>query len=139
MEIINYIKSYDDLYSLFKEVKLGSRNKDEIKKAFESSKYISAIYKKGKIIGVGRAFGDEIDCAVICDLAVSLNHQSKGVGSKILQSLVKQVNHHLRIILYAEPGKSDFYEKNNFHTMKTAMMTSSKLPLELGRQIGFIE
>lgn len=139
MEFTNRIKSYSELSELFTAVNLGNRTGDEIKRAFENSRYISALYSDGKLVAAGRAFGDEVDCAVICDLAASPEYQSKGIGSQLLNDIVSKVDHHLRVILYAEPGKDDFYKKNNFHTMKTAMMTSSKLPLELGREIGFIE
>lgn len=133
------INSYSELVNLFSDVKLGNRSPEEIEKAFKNSRYISAVYINDKLVGVGRAFGDEVDCAVICDLAVLPDHQSKGLGTTLLNDLVSKVNHHLRVVLYAEPGKDDFYRKNNFYKMKTAMMTSTKLPLELGRNIGFIE
>ena len=75
----------------------------------------------------------------IFHLCVDPRYQNQGIGTKLLNSIVSKVDHHLRVILYAEPGKDKFYKNNNFHTMKTAMMTSNKLPLELGRKIGFIE
>ncbi len=141
MRFTNNIKNYDELFSLYESVGLGNgRTKQDLIKVFSSSKYIISYYNgSDKLIGVGRAFGDEFDCAIICDIAVSKNEQGKGIGTKILNSLVEMVGHHMRVILYAEPGKESFYKKNNFHIMKTAMMTSSKLPLELGRSIGFIE
>jgi GNAT superfamily N-acetyltransferase len=139
MEFTDSIKSYSELCEIFAAVKLGNRTSEDIEKAYKNSKYITAIYSDGRLIAAGRAFGDEVDCAVICDLVVSPNFQSQGIGTKLLNSIVSKVDHHLRVILYAEPGKDKFYKNNNFHTMKTAMMTSNKLPLELGRKIGFIE
>lgn len=139
MNITNVINSYSELAALYKAVNLGHRSESDIETAFKNSRYIASIYREGRLIGVGRAFGDEIDCAVICDLAVLPVEQSKGIGGKLLKNLISQVNHHLRVILYAEPGREAFYRKHNFHTMKTAMMTSERLPLELGRQSGFIE
>ncbi|MDH5180109.1 MAG: GNAT family N-acetyltransferase [Gammaproteobacteria bacterium] len=139
MDIINTIKSYAELPPLFKATGLGNRSDAEIEAAFKNSRYIAAIYREDKLIGAGRAFGDEVDCAVICDLVVLPEEQTKGLGSLLLNNLVAQVSHHLRVILYAVPGKEGFYKKHNFHTMKTARMTSAKLPLEWGRNIGFIE
>ena len=126
MRLTNKISNFDELFTLYESVGLGNgRTKDDLIKVFSTSKYIISYYdKSNNLIGVGRAFGDELDCAVICDIAVSKKEQGKGIGTKILNSLVKMVEHHMRVLLYAEPGKESFYKNNNFHLMKTAMMTS---------------
>jgi N-acetylglutamate synthase-like GNAT family acetyltransferase len=95
--------------------------------------------RRGRLVGAGRAFGDEVDCAVICDLAVHPDSQAKGLGERILETLKQNVRHHLRIILYAKPGKESFYLKRGFNRMRTAMLTSSVVPLERNRESGIIE
>ena len=127
------------LAELYKVVELGNRSPQQISTAFQNSKYVIFALKGDRLVGAGRAFGDEVDCAVICDIAVLPDFQGIGIGKQILNSLKEQTRHHLRIILYANPGKEDFYRRLGFSKMKTAMMTSYLLPLEVGRKIGFIE
>ena len=90
-------------------------------------------------IGDTCPFGDEVDCAVICDLAVHPDFQANGVGTAILETLTQKVRHHLRIILYAKPGKESFYMKRGFNRMKTAMLSSFVVPVERNRETGIIE
>lgn len=139
---IKFVSTYNNiaqLYELYKTVALGNRSPDEIIKVFNNSKYSVFAILNGQLIAAGRAFGDEVDCAVICDLAVNPKFQGIGLGYKILEMLKQQVRHHLRIILYAKPGLEDFYHKRGFRKMKTAMMCSFILPEELIKEAGFIE
>lgn len=139
IEFQNHINDYAALHDLYRQAGLGQRSQQEIGTAFAHSPYIVSAVTEGRLLGAGRAFGDEVDCAVICDMAVLPEAQGKKIGSQILRRLIDMTRHHLRIILYANPGKEGFYLQHGFHRMKTAMMTSDKLPLELGRQTGFIE
>ena len=139
IELVRIFNDNSQLAELYRSVALGSRSPQQIATAFQNSKYTIFALKGGQLVGAGRAFGDEVDCAVICDLAVSPGLQGTGIGKRMLGALKEQVRHHLRIILYANPGKEDFYLRLGFSKMKTAMMTSYLLPSEVGREIGFIE
>lgn len=139
IKFVSTFSNIAQLTELYKAAALGNRSPDEIMKVFNNSKYSVFATHNGQLIGAGRAFGDEVDCAVICDLAVNPEFQGTGLGGKILETLKQKVRHHLRIILYAKPGIEDFYHKRGFRKMKTAMMCSFVLPEELGREAGFIE
>lgn len=139
IELASTFTDHAQLAALYQSVALGNRSPQQIAAAFQNSKYTVFAIQAGWLVGAGRAFGDEVDCAVICDLAVIPELQGKGIGKRILETLKHQVKHHPRIILYANPGKEDFYHRLGFHKMKTAMMTSYLLPPEMGRKIGFIE
>ena len=76
---------------------------------------------------------------MICDLAVHPEFQANGYGEQILELLKQRVRHHLRIILYAKPGKENFYLKRGFHRMRTAMLTSLVAPTIHFRETGLIE
>jgi len=68
--ILNQVPCIIDLERLFKEARLGNRTREQIESAFSNSKYVVSVKSGKKLLGVGRGFGDEVDCAVICDLAV---------------------------------------------------------------------
>jgi GNAT superfamily N-acetyltransferase len=139
IELVNTFSDDAQLADLYKSVGLGNRSPQQIAIAFQNSRYTVFALKNDKLVGAGRAFGDEVDCAVICDLAVHPEFQGIGIGENILSALKEQVKHHLRIMLYANPGKEDFYLRRGFFKMRTAMMTSSLLSIEIGRETGFID
>jgi N-acetylglutamate synthase-like GNAT family acetyltransferase len=139
---IRFVSTFDDkdqLADLFKAAALGQRSPEEIATAFRNSRYRVFALDHGRLVGAGRAFGDEVDCAVICDLAVHPAFQAMGLGERILETLKQEVRHHLRIILYAKPGKEGFYLKRGFYRMKTAMLSSFAVSVERNREAGIIE
>lgn len=138
IELTSYFSDKHQLAALFKVASLGERSPEDVFKAFLSSKYRVFALGHGRLVGAGRAFGDEVDCAVICDLAVHPDFQAQGIGERILEALKQDVRHHLRIILYAKPGKEDFYQKRGFNRMKTAMLTSFIVSVERNRKNGII-
>ena len=84
-------------------------------------------------MGVGRALADGIDCSYICDVAVLPSHQGTGLGKEIIVKLVRSSAGHKKIILYAVPGKEDFYRKFGFKRMTTAMAVFEDQALALER------
>ena len=92
-----------------------------MKVVFTNSKFKCFVYDESKLIGVGRALADGIDCSYICDIAIHPEYQGIGLGKQIVQSLVEQSEGHKKIILYAIPGKEGFYSKLGFKKMNTAM------------------
>ncbi|WP_147565284.1 GNAT family N-acetyltransferase [Clostridium tyrobutyricum] len=90
------------------------------KKAFQNSHTVVFIYHNDKLIGFGRAISDGIYQAAIYDVAVLPEYQGNHIGSIIIKSIIDKI-HHCNFILYASPGKEQFYEKMNFKKMKTGM------------------
>ena len=139
---IEFVSSFDDsdqLAGLYRAAALGRRSPEQIVDAFRNSKYAVFVLHRGRLIGAGRAFGDEVDCAVICDLAVHPDFQASGYGEQILELLKQRLRHHLRIILYAKPGKENFYLKRGFNRMRTAMLSSFVASAAQFRATGLIE
>ncbi len=79
------------------------------------------VYEDGKLVGVGRALADGVDCSYICDVALLPSHQGLGLGKQIVAKLVELSSGHRKIILYSVPGKELFYKKLGFKRMSTAM------------------
>lgn len=75
----------------------------------------------GVLVAAGRAVADGVDCSYICDIAVHPSHQGRGLGREVIQRLVAASQGHRKIILYAVPGKEDFYRRFGFRRMRTAM------------------
>ena len=93
---------------------------DEHRKAFEASHTTVFARHDDKLIGFGRAISDGVYQAAVYDVAVVPEYQRKGIGSIIMENVVSRLSP-CNIILYASPGKEEFYENLKFRKMKTGM------------------
>ncbi len=105
-------------------------------KAFEASYSTIFACCGDQLIGFGRAISDGQYQAALYDCAVLPEFQGQGVGSVIVRRLVEHLSH-CNIILYASPGREEFYQKHGFARMKTGMALF--LEMQSKRQSGFIE
>lgn len=112
---------WDELSALYHAAPLGNKNPADLKTAFSNSRFVCFAREDGRLVGVGRALADGVDCSYICDVAVLPSHQGTGLGKQIVADLVRQSEGHRKIILYAVPGKEPFYRKFGFRRMLTAM------------------
>ncbi len=109
------------LSALYQQTPLGYREPEDLETAFANSLFRCFVFEQDRLVGVGRALGDGVDCAYICDVAVLPQYQGLGIGREIVARLVEQSRGHRKIILYACPGKEPFYRKFGFRRMRTAM------------------
>lgn len=109
------------LSELYRVAPLGDKPPDRLKTAFGNSRYVCVVREGGRLVGAGRMLADGVDCAYLCDVAVHPDLQGRGVGRGIVQRLVEAARGHRKIILYAVPGKEDFYRSFGFLGMRTAM------------------
>ncbi len=112
---------WDELSALYHAAPLGNKNPADLKVAFGNSRFVCFAREDGRLVGVGRALADGIDCSYICDVAVLPSHQGTGLGKEIVARLVNLSAGHKKIILYAVPGQEPFYKKFGFKRMRTAM------------------
>ncbi len=89
-------------------------------KAFVASLCAVFVYDGGKLIGFGRALSDGAYQAAIYDCAVAQPYQGKGIGKRIVREILDKVTG-CNVILYAAPGKENFYGRLGFRKMKTGM------------------
>jgi ribosomal protein S18 acetylase RimI-like enzyme len=112
---------WDELAALYLAAPLGNKTTDDLKIAFTNSMFKCFVYEEGKLVGVGRALADGVDCSYVCDVALLPSHQGLGLGKQIVSDLVNLSSGHKKIILYSVPGREPFYKKFGFKRMSTAM------------------
>lgn len=112
---------WDELAALYRAAPLGNKTPQGLKTAFTNSMFKCFVYEGDKLVGVGRALADGVDCSYICDVALLPSHQGLGLGRQIVDRLLALSNGHKKIILYSVPGKEPFYRKLGFKRMTTAM------------------
>jgi ribosomal protein S18 acetylase RimI-like enzyme len=93
---------------------------DVHKMAFENSQVTVFIYHGDELIGFGRAISDGAYQAAVYDVAVVPEFQGKNIGTTIMRNIVDRLPQ-CNFILYASPGKEDFYRKLGWRKMKTGM------------------
>lgn len=113
--------NWKQLSELYRIALLGDKPAEDLNTVFSNSRYKCFVYADTKLVGVGRALADGLDCAYICDIAVHPKYQGTGLGKSIVNKLVAMSEGHKKIIMYANPGKEGFYIKLGFNKMKTAM------------------
>jgi len=82
--------------------------------------FAGAFDSQEKLLGMGRVISDTCSDAYIQDIVVLKSHRKHGIGKKIVQYLLKELQKHNIdwIALIAEPGSHKFYENLGFATMK---------------------
>ena len=88
----------------------------DLANAIQNSWYSMSIYDSDKLIGFGRVIADGVHHALIVDLIIHPDYQSKGFGSRLLDKLVSKCkkNKIRDIQLFSAGDKYAFYEKFGF-------------------------
>ena len=89
---------------------------EEIEQANRNSWLTVSAYDEEKLVGFGRVVTDFVLHAMIFDMIILPAYQGQGIGTMILEKLVKKCKAHgIRDIqLFCAKGKRGFYEKNGF-------------------------
>jgi GNAT superfamily N-acetyltransferase len=88
----------------------------DLKRALGNSWYALSAFDSEKLVGFGRVIADGVHHALIVDIIVRPEYQTKGIGSLILERLVEKCREEkIRDIqLFAAANKCGFYEKHGF-------------------------
>lgn len=111
---------WQDVAEILKSVGMAYFKGEIHQKAFKNSRTVVFVFADETLIGFGRAISDGAYQAAIYDVAVRPEYQGRKLGSLIVQEIVESIPH-CNFLLYAAPGKEEFYQKLNFRRMKTGM------------------
>lgn len=103
-----------------KSVGMAYGEADLHRRAFAASHTTIFVYHENELIGFGRAISDGAYQAAVYDVAVVPEFQKKGIGTIIMKRILERVAG-CNVILYAAPGKEEFYQSMGMRKMKTAM------------------
>ena len=112
---------WDEVPVLLKKVEMSHAEPGVHRIAFEQSREVVFVFDAKKLVGLGRCLSDGVRQAALYDIAVDPAYQGKGIGKEIVARLMQELPG-CNFILYASPGKEDFYRCLNFKKMKTGMV-----------------
>ena len=112
--------NWDTVCCLLKEAGLATQTVTLIQKAFTNSFCVAFVFDHALLVGVGRAISDGAYQAAIYDIAVLPAYQGKKLGKLIVDELHRNLRG-FNVILYASPGKEEFYCKLGYSKMITGM------------------
>ena len=83
-----------------------------LRKGFENSMLILAAYEGDQLLGIIRTVGDGHTIVFVQDILVFPEHQRKGIGSALLQTILSRYSHVRQIQLATDntPKTIAFYE-----------------------------
>jgi len=89
---------------------------DVLKKGLENSMLVLAAYEEDRLVGLIRAVGDGYTIVYIQDILVLPEYQRKGIGSLMIQTLLKRFRHVRQIFLSTDdtPETAAFYTSQGF-------------------------
>ena len=103
-----------------RRVGMASRPPELLQRAFAASAVVVFAYVDGQPVGFGRAISDGAYQAAVYEMAVVPEFQQQGIGAQIMRAILDRLPG-CNVILYASPGKEDFYRKLGLRRMKTGM------------------
>jgi len=120
---IEYRNIKDSNYDRINEILSSAfrRNVDVniTKYTFSNSDKYAFAYDDGLLVGVARALTDEIENAIILNVAVDPNYQGLHIGLNLIDTLKNQLEGQ-RIFLNTHPGGVGFYNRDGFKRCKLA-------------------
>jgi ribosomal protein S18 acetylase RimI-like enzyme len=96
-------------------------NPKDLKLNFDRSTLVCFAYMDNLLVGFGRSLTDYRAYAGIYDVVVMPEFQRRGIGKRIMESLLGELQGLGFIHLTSTPGNEGFYKKLGFREQKTAL------------------
>jgi ribosomal protein S18 acetylase RimI-like enzyme len=83
-------------------------------RAIASSSVVVCAWQGDQTIGCARAISDFAWCGYLAQLAVIPPYQHQGVGRKLVEHVVEQLDDEVSLLVHSEESAVDFYEMLGF-------------------------
>jgi predicted N-acetyltransferase YhbS len=87
-----------------------------------SNLVVTARDDSGRLVGVARSVTDFAFCCYLSDLAVAVDQQRGGIGRRLIEATLAEIEPEAKIILLAAPAAVDYYAKVGFEKHPSAWL-----------------
>ena len=111
--------TYENYISLRNSVGWNNFAEEQVSKSINNAILNITVIDEGETVAMGRLIGDGIYYLIV-DVVVQPEHQGQGIGSTIIDILLKYIEEHTpndgraSVQLIAEKGKEEFYINRGF-------------------------
>lgn len=128
----NEVPHKEELEQLYKSVGWGHAScPNALMRAVESSSTVITVRAQNELIGLGRAISDNTITVYFPDLLIKPEWQGQGIGSRIMQELLKiYCDYHNQVLIAEDDKARDFYLKHGFKPEKYALSIYKPFPRE---------
>lgn len=111
---------FAQLAALYRRSRNKQRRVPDVESAFRHSFAVAVAWEAGQVVGAVRAIADGIYFAAIIDMAVDPDHQGKGLGTALMESLLEHLPR-CKVYLRGIEGTESFYRRFGFRVEEGAM------------------
>jgi GNAT superfamily N-acetyltransferase len=115
--------SFNEIVSLYDSVGWNAytKNKDSLLKAFENSSYVLIVTEGEDVVAALRSLSDDVAIHYLQDVLVRPSHQHKGIGRRLLDSVLNRYAHVRTHMLLTddEEKQMKFYTSLGYENLKT--------------------
>ncbi len=111
---------WQEAVTLIERAPLGSREPLKLERTFNNSDLVCFAWDGEKLVGLGRVLSDGEVQSVIYDLCLLPEYQGRQLGRMMMTEMMDRLDTPT-VVLWAVPGKENFYGKFGFKPMLTAM------------------
>lgn len=117
-ELVTSVPSVEGYCSVRASAGMLPKNVDAIRRGLRNTVFGVTVLLEREEVGMGRVIGDGAVFFEIVDVAVKAEHQGRGLGHRIMESLLSFVRRNGMpgsfVSLVADPGARSFYERYGF-------------------------
>ena len=101
-----------------------TRNPQLLISAYKHSLFSAAAFEDDRLVGMIRVVGDGASIVFVQDLLVMPEYRRRGIGTKLLDYVIRRYNDVYRMELFADdkPKSVEFYESRGFMKAEEAGM-----------------
>lgn len=114
----------DEFLELRDAAEMASRSREAVERGLPNSVYgVTVVHEPtGETVGMGRIVGDDGSVYHICDMAVHPDHQGRGLGTRIMDSIMNYVEETAPPNAYVNlmADVDGFYEQFDFEETRPA-------------------
>lgn len=127
------IPSVNDYINIRLAAGLSRKSVEAAERALPNTLFAVTVYSGSERVGIGRVIGDDGCFYEVTDMAVLPEHQGKGVGRLIMESMVHWLKNNAPktayVSLMADHGTPEFYSKFGF--VKSELPKSSGMYMRI--------